>query len=119
MFTSKFLLSLKRKALRKGIWFKTLDNLERNIINLTAKLVDRVESAVLGVIIVKILYKLLEPLKSSFMRRIGLGMKKASEIVAQSQAWGNEKAESWAKDDSFIRYLTLLEMNTTSVILIK
>jgi transcriptional regulator with XRE-family HTH domain len=119
MFTSKFLLSLKRKALRKGIWFKALDNIERNIINLTAKVVDRVESALLGVTIVKILSKLLEPLKSSFMRQLGLGMKKASEIVVQAQVWGNEKAESWAKDDGFIRYLTLLEMNTTSVILIK
>ena len=119
MFTSKFLLSFKRKALRKGVWFKALDNVERNIINLTAKVVDRVESAVLGVTIVKILNKLLEPLKSSFMRQIGRGMKRAVEIVAYAQAWGNENAESWAKDDGFVRYLTLLEMETYSTILKK
>jgi len=119
MFTSEFLLSLKRKALRKGVWFKALDNIERNIINLTAKVVDRVKSAVLGVTLVKILNKLLEPLKSSFIRQIGRGMKKAVEIVAHAQAWGNESAESWVKDDGFIRYLTLLEMNPTSVVLTK
>ena len=119
MFTSEFLLSFKRKALRKGVWFKALDNVERNIINLTAKVVDRVESALLGVTIVKILSKLLEPLKSSFMRKIGLGMKRAAKIVAQAQAWGNENAESWAKDDGFVRYLTLLEMDAASMILIK
>jgi transcriptional regulator with XRE-family HTH domain len=119
MFTSEFLLSFKRKALRKGVWFKALDNVERNIINLTAKVVDRVESALLGVTIVKILSKLLEPLKSSFMRKIGLGMKRASEIVAQAQVWGNQNAESWVIDEGFVRYLTLLEMNTTSMILTK
>jgi len=114
MFTSEFLLSFKRKALRKGIWFKALDNVERNIINLTVKVVDRVESALLGVTIVKILSKLLEPLKSSFMRQIGLGVKRAVEIIAQAQEWGNENAESWTKDEGFVRYLTLLEMDTTS-----
>ena len=119
MFTSQFLLSHKRKALRKGTWFKTLDNTERNIINLTAKLVDRVESAVLGVTIVKILHKLLNPAKSSFMRKMGFGMKRAAEIVAQAQAWGNIKAKSWANDDGFARYLTLLEIDTISVTLIK
>jgi len=63
---------------------------------------------------VKILNKLLQPLKSSFMRRIGLGIKRAAQISAQAQAWGNENAESWVKDDGFVRYLTLLEMDTTS-----
>ncbi len=118
MFTRKFLLSHKRKALRKGTWFKTLDNTERNIINLTAKLVDRVESALLGITLVKILSKLLEPLKSSFMRQIGLGTNRVAEIVAQAKAWGNKNAESWSKDNGFIMYMTLLKMNTTSMKLI-
>ena len=111
MFTSKFLLSFKRKALRKGVWFKALDNVERNIINLTAKVVDRVESALLGVTIVKILHKLLEPLKSSFMRRTGLGIKRAAQISAQAQEWGNENAESWTKDEGFVRYMMSLQID--------
>ena len=111
MFTSKFLLSFKRKALRKGVWFKALDNVERNIINLTAKVVDRVESPVLGVTIVKILNKLLQPLKSSFMKRIGLGIKRAAQISAQAQAWGNQKAKSWARDINFVRYMMSLKID--------
>jgi len=111
MFTSEFLLSFKRKALRKGVWFKALDNVERNIINLTAKVVDRVESALLGVTIVKILNKLLKPLKRSFMRRTGLGIKRAAQISAQAQAWGNQKAKSWALDINFVRYMMSLKID--------
>ena len=67
MFTGQYLTSVKRKALRKGVWYSTLDRVERGIISLTARLIDRVESEMLGVVLVKILVKLVKALKLSLI----------------------------------------------------
>jgi len=61
MFTSSFLSDMRRKALRKGVWYKALDALERGILSLTSRVIERVESAVLGVELVKIISKLAPP----------------------------------------------------------
>ena len=114
MFTSEFILSMKRKALRRGLWYHTLDHDERSILSLTARVVERVESALLGAILVKILKKLRDVLNNQLVNRLEYGIKRAWEIAAQAVAWGYNDAESWATDNDFINYLTLLDVNTTS-----
>ena len=44
MYTRDFLLSVKRKALRRGVWFKALDGLDRSFINLTCTLLNKIDS---------------------------------------------------------------------------
>ena len=112
MFTGPFLSEMRRRAIRKGVWFKALDNVERGILSLTARLVDKVESAVLGVELVKILNKLRDALKSGFVKQMeAFGFKRARELAKLALQWGHGAAQVWASDLSYVRYLTLIDMN--------
>jgi len=112
MFTRSFLVEVRRKALRRGVWFKALDRVERGILSLAARVVDRVESAVLGVELVKILRKLRDALKSGFVRRMEeYGLGRARMVARQAVEWGYAAARGWASDLGFVRYLTIIDVN--------
>jgi hypothetical protein len=115
MFTRIFLVKVRSKALRHGIWFKVLDQVEREILNLTSIVVDRVESAVLGVELVKILRKLRDAMKSCFVRhQEEYGLCRAKVIAAQAQGWGYRASREWIKDLGFVIYLTVMDLNKPS-----
>ncbi len=112
MFTGQYLTSVKRKALRKGVWYSTLDRVERGIVSLTARIVDRVESEILGVELVKILAKLVKALKSGFVRhmeRFGLG--RVFELSYLAVEWGSLVAKRWAYDTGFVGYVSMMDLN--------
>jgi len=112
MFTSSFLTEVRRKALRRGVWYGALDRLERGILSLAAQLIDRVESEVLGVELVKILRKLNDAMRSGFARRMEVfGFRRARVVAGQAVALGCIGAGSWAGDLDFVRYLTFVEVN--------
>jgi len=115
MFTRDFLAGVQRKALRSKVWYSALDRVERGILSLTSRIVDRVESRVLGVMLVKIIAKLKEALKSPFVKKMEIeGVKKARSISKRAVDWGDEAAKGWAWDMGFARYLTLLDFNKPS-----
>jgi len=115
MFTGRFLSSVRGKAIRRGVWFKALDTLERGILTLASRVVDRVESAVLGTELVKILWKLNDAMKSRFARQMNeYGAIQAKKLAAQAAEWGNRTARKWASDIGLIRYLTLIDINRPS-----
>ena len=112
MFTRDFLSRLRRRALRRGVWVRVLDGVERGILSLTCRLVDRVESEVLGVVLVGIVDKLREAMKSEFVRLMEIfGLDRVREIVRLALKWGNESSVDWARDLGFVRYLTILKVN--------
>ena len=103
---------MRRKALRRGVWYRALDRVERGILSLAARVVDRVESAVLGVVLVRIMSKLREALKGGFVRRMEeYGLRRARELAAQAVEWGHRAAKSWASNLGFAMYLTLIDVN--------
>ena len=115
MFTSNFLVEIRQEALRRGVWFKVLDRVERGMLSLTARIVDRVESVVLGIELAKIVRKLRDALKSGFVRRMEeFGQKRAREITSQAIVWGNKFAMRWVLDMGFARYLTIVDLNMPS-----
>ena len=115
MFTKDFLYGVKQKALRRGVWFRALDSVERGILSLAARVVDRVESVVLGVELVKIIKKIRDAVKSGFVRRMEeFGYRRAEEIFGVAVEWGHRAASNWASDIGFVRYLTLLDMNQST-----
>lgn len=115
MFNNSFLSGVRRKALRQGIWYKALDNVERGIMVLTSRVVEVVRSVKLAVEIVKIMAKLRDASKSGFVRHMELyGLEKARRVVTYAVALGDELARSWAHDFVFIRYLTLMDLNRPS-----
>ena len=112
MFTSSFLSDMRRKALRKGVWYKALDALERGILSLTSRVIERVESAVLGIELVKILNKLRDSMKSGFVRHMEeKGRERARNMAFLAIKWGHEKARGWISDIGFVKYLTMIEFN--------
>ena len=112
MFTRNFLVGVRRKALRKRVWWMALDRVERAIIDLTIRVVQRVQSETLGEEIVKILKKLKDALKSPFVKLMeSYGLETARKLSRQALSWGYRKAEGWTYDFGFVKYLTVIETN--------
>jgi len=115
MFTRSFIVKVRQKAIRQRVWYLALDHVERGILSLAARVVHRVESIVLGVVLVKILSKVKEALKSGFVRRVNdYGLRRIKELSARAVAWGNMAARKWVYDLGFARYLTLLNVYAPS-----
>ena len=112
MFTRDFLISVKRKALRRGVWYRSLDGIERGILSLAARVVERVDSVVLGVVLVKIIAKLRDDFKGEFVKLMEtFGFWRIKEIVGMARLWGNDAAGLWERDVGFVRYLTAMSLN--------
>ena len=107
------LASLKRKALRKGVWFKVLSKIERSICDLTIRAVSTIKSDKLLKALTAIVDKLKSVLESpvSILTRT-VGRQLASVLAHVAYSWGHQGACSWASDDSFARYLAVCYMNT-------
>ncbi len=115
MFTPSFLNKVRQEALRKRVWYRVLNPVERGIVNLTSRLIDVVQSESLGTILVKILAKLREAFKSGFVRHMeSYGLRRAIEIAMQACKLGYGKARAWASENSFAVYLTMLDYNKPS-----
>jgi hypothetical protein len=75
-----------------------------------------VRSIALGRILVKIIRKLRDAMKSQFIRRMEeYGLRRAREAARQALEWGYRAAWGWASDLGFVRYLTLMDMNKPSL----
>lgn len=106
------LVKVRAKARRRGVWFRVLSRVERGLIDLAIKIVERPRSLVLARSLVGVVEKLLDALESEvtrLMRTVGHSLaKKLSEIA---QSWGNESASLWTADLSFVRYLAMIQKN--------
>jgi hypothetical protein len=111
VFYRNNLISLRRKALRKGIWFKVLDQAERALIDLTIRVVDRVQSKRLVRVLLIPVRKLREAMKSLMDRAKETGRPLAEKLSRVAQAWGNVGAGSWVKDELYATYLGLSILN--------
>jgi len=99
---------LKRKALRKGIWFRVLSPIERSIYDLTMRTVNTIKSRRLFNIIKVMMEKLRRALESpirALMRTIGHQL--AMQMACVACSWGHPKAHEWSLDRSFTKYLTV------------
>ncbi|EMR73023.1 hypothetical protein MCGE09_00643 [Thaumarchaeota archaeon SCGC AB-539-E09] len=102
---------------RRGVWLKVLDSVERGILSLAARVVDRVESVVLGVELLKIIKKLRNALKSEFIRHLeGYGVNRVRVLSNLAFEWGNKNARIWVSDIGFTRYVTLMKLNRSNLI---
>jgi len=94
-------------ALRKRVWYRALDGLERGIVNLTITLVERVKSLRLAGTIADILEKLEDALKSEFTRHLeAYGYGKMRDAIRAALCFGDRLALGWDQE-SLARLLTL------------
>jgi len=113
IISPSFLIDIRKKAIRKRIWYNAIDSLERGIVNLTINLVENIESLTLLKVLKSILNKLNEISKSDFIRHFETyGFAKAEEVVKLAVGFGYESATNWINYPSFARLLTLNDMNT-------
>ncbi len=112
MFTKKFLIEKRNHAFRRGVWYKILDKNERNIMNLTIHVVDRVKSTLLGLVILKIIKKLKDALMNSFVMKMKrFGVRRVQKLIDMAVDWHNEAARDWVSDSGFVKYVTMTEIN--------
>jgi hypothetical protein len=100
------LFQTKKLALRRGIWFKILNRVERGIIDLTVKCVDDIRSVRLAKLVTAIIDKLHSALESTVDRLVRtIGLPLARKISNIANKWGNHLASLWANDLEFARFL--------------
>ena len=115
-FSSSFLLSGRRKALRSRVWFRVLSSTERAILSLAPRCVDVVRSPRLIDIVAKILVKVAEALRTPLERfRSQVAKPLAEKISLVAQKWGNVSAKLWALDKGFIQYLAVCRFNDITI----
>jgi len=113
--TNHLLLKIKRKAIRLKAWYK-LNNIERAIIDLTIKCVDKIKSIKLKNIILKILNKIKEAIENDFLNKIyENGLKEIIKIIKIAYSWGNKNSLEWIKDKNFIFYLGIKNIYTPNI----
>lgn len=110
------LIRMRARAIRRGVWFRTLTRSERAQMDLTVRVVKKVRSFLLARVLASLVKKLLEAMESMVgrMRRV-VGSPLAEKLSQIAQNWGNASATRWAKDLCFIQYLTITLMNTSAM----
>ena len=98
LYTKSFLKGVRLEALRKRVWYRALDRVERGIINLTCSIIDRVESAVLGSVLVRIIDRLREAMKGDFVKVVeSVGCERARRLALLARGWCYWDVRGWLK----------------------
>ena len=115
-FSSRFILSIRREAFRRRVWFRVLSSAERAILTLTPRCVDTVRSPVLALIIARILAKIKKALMSPLAAFRSLVARPLAERLSRiAQKWGYVGVHEWIWDEGFINYLAVCKYNDISI----
>lgn len=111
-FQKRDLLIWKVRAFRGRVWFKTLNRLERGLLDSVIKVVDTVRSTLLMKVLSSIVKKLQMALESPITRMMKeVGVSLAGKISLIAQSWGNRSAQRWKDDVEFVRFLAVMRIN--------
>ncbi len=101
------LVALRTKALRRRIWYRVLSRIERGLVDLTIRWVDRVKSVRLAQVLIRILGKLVRALNSGMVGVLEMGSVLALRASGLAVGWGDGLAFGWRFDTGFGRALGL------------
>ena len=106
------LVALRRRALRAGVWFRRLPNIDRVLVDLTIRLTDKIRSVMLANCLLSVAGKLEGLLESRFARRVReIGFSLASKQSLFGLGWGNTSCRGWAGDPDYARFLAVMKIN--------
>jgi hypothetical protein len=113
-FMEKVNLSkLRLRAMRRGVWYRALNRIDRVLVDLTIKVTKTsIKSRSLLTQLLSVTTKLeavLENKLSKTARDYGLPQAGKLSIIAQS--WGNKAAQSWSSDSDFAKFLAVHKLN--------
>ena len=113
MTTRHDLANLKSRALRMRVWFRALSRIERAIVDLTIKCVEKIRSNVLESTISTIVGKILQFLEEGFTARAEkVGHEIVGRLCAIAERWGNKACSTWKNDTCFVKFLGINALNT-------
>ncbi len=99
--TRKLMIKLKARSLRQGQWFKVLEAHERGLIDVAVCWVNTVRNEQLGLVLSRILSKLMFAMVSPLGVFLGRGRDVAFRLSGIAVGWGNSSALSWRLDNTF------------------
>jgi len=107
------LVKIKSRALRTKVWFRAISKVERAIIDLTIKCVDKIRSRMLAGTISAIVAKILQCLVEAFMTKADrVGHEIVERLCSVGERWGTKAFYPWKRDKTFIRFLGVNALNT-------
>jgi hypothetical protein len=99
--TGRKIAGLKTRALRKRVWYRVLDRVERGLLDLTIRWVDNVRSGRLTETLLRILVKLVRAMEQGMAQVLVIGRELALRASLLAVRWGNGQAYAWRFDESF------------------
>ena len=106
------LLKLKTRAMRAGVWFRSLPRIDRVLVELTIKVTESVRSPYLAKSLLAIAGKLEGLLESKLKRAVReIGLPIAYKLSLFAQKWGNKAAREWTSDQDFACYWAVMKLN--------
>ena len=106
--TREALAKLRLKARRSGAWFRCLKQSERQLLDLTISVVERVRSFMLAKVVSGLVGRLCVALESRIVRLVRTeGKAMATRLSEVAVGLGYHAAKSWVKDRGFMQYLTI------------
>src|SRR2546428_4427071 len=105
--TREVLVGLKTRGLRRRLWYSTLSRLERGLVDLTIRWVDKVRSGRMTETLMRILEKLAQALETGMGKVLGKGRVLAARASELAVKWGNVSAYSWRYEQGFCRAIGL------------
>ncbi len=105
--TREVLIGIKTRGLRRRLWYCTLSRMERGLVDLTIRWVDKVRSGRMTETLMRILVKLVQALEHGMGRVLGRGGELATRASELAVGWGNKAAFHWRFEQGFRRALSL------------
>src|SRR2546426_7079271 len=105
--TREVLIGLKTRGLRRRLWYWALDRMERGLVDLTIRWVDKVRSRRMTETLMRILEKLAQALETGMGRVLGRGRVQAARASELAVGWGNGSAFYWRLGKGFLRTLVV------------
>jgi hypothetical protein len=105
--TREVLIGMKTRGLRRRLWYCTLSRMERGLVDLTIRWVDKVRSGRMTETLIRILAKLAMALETGMGRVLARGRILAARASELAVGWGNGQAFAWRHDESYALALGL------------
>ncbi len=106
------LVRLKLRAMRAGVWFRSLPRIDRVLVDLTITVTDSIRSPHLAKSLLSIVERLGDLLESKLQRVVReFGFPVARKLSLFAKSWGNRAARQWADDNGFARYWAVMKLN--------
>ena len=89
--TREVLIGFKTRGLRRRLWYSTLSRMERGLVDLTIRWVDKVRSGRMTETLLRILAKLALALETGMGRVLGRGRELALRASSLAVGWGTAR----------------------------